>query len=308
MSILWSAAVFAAEPAAKGLAVHEWGVFTAHDDLDVANAESGPSGTRLPEFVYGRIKGRVLPVNWGPRRVPPRPLIFFHSQNAVDLRVRVGFPGRPAGRVVAGDADAAAAEQMCQPAATDYPGMEAGRPPAPGRLPGAPASDRRSPRATGSRPPRAVKCEEVFAVYGEQQFGLRAREVRLLRRHLPAGQVGARSRSARTDVALLNRTKHPVFDVTVVDRRTAGQVRVGRDRPARRRRGGQGRRDGRGRRRPVSSPAASATLLKQLTAAGLNADEAGLLVAVPQGATSSPPTACRCSTASRRRSTSGCCR
>src|SRR3954452_2351942 len=93
LPILWCAAVSAVEPVVKGLAVHEWGVFTAHDDFDVANASVRSEWDALPEFVYGRIKGRLLPTNWGPIEIRKRPLLFFHSAEPVELKVRVAFPG-----------------------------------------------------------------------------------------------------------------------------------------------------------------------------------------------------------------------
>ena len=48
-------------PIAKGLVVHEWGVFRVNEDADFANADLRAEWDGLPEFVYGHIKGRVVP-------------------------------------------------------------------------------------------------------------------------------------------------------------------------------------------------------------------------------------------------------
>src|SRR5579862_7631595 len=50
-----------AQPTAKGLAVHEWGVFRVSEDLGFANAAVRATWDGLPEFIYGHIKGRIVP-------------------------------------------------------------------------------------------------------------------------------------------------------------------------------------------------------------------------------------------------------
>jgi hypothetical protein len=273
-AIIWCAAV-SAEPSAKGLTVHEWGIFTAHDDADVANADVRAEWDGLPDFIYGRIKGRVLPLNWGPLEIRYRPLIFFHSDKPIELRVRVSFPGGQPGVWWPGT-QTPAAKGLLQPAKTDFLEWKLGVDCAPaGFVPrqSAPAV----PKGHWIETARAVKCGDVFAAYGEQQFDCDREKFVFYDGIFPQGKW-VRVVVGKDGVSLDNRTKHAVFDLTVVDRRAAGKVRVGR----------VARLDAGTEVKSVElaeSDAgrfvaeASTALTGQLTAAGLNADEAAALVA-----------------------------
>src|SRR3954471_6991604 len=83
-------ALLAAEPETrKGLVLHEWGVFRAHEDQEVANADVLAEWDDLPDFIYGNIVGRQLPVNFGAYEIRRRPVIFFHSAEAVQVRLKI---------------------------------------------------------------------------------------------------------------------------------------------------------------------------------------------------------------------------
>src|SRR5580692_10734711 len=83
----------AAAPAANGLAVHEWGVFRVNEDADFANADLRAAWDELPGFAYGLIKGRAVPVHWGPVEIRLRPIVFFHAQRPSVFRLKIDFPG-----------------------------------------------------------------------------------------------------------------------------------------------------------------------------------------------------------------------
>ena len=79
----------------KGLAVHEWGVFRVSEDEDFANAHLRQEWDKLPPFVYGHIKGRVVPQHWGAIEVRLRPIIFFH---AAEPTIVTAWPIEQSGR------------------------------------------------------------------------------------------------------------------------------------------------------------------------------------------------------------------
>jgi hypothetical protein len=87
-ALLLSTDVRADEAPVKGLVVHEWGVFRVHQDEDLANADVLAEWRDLPDFIYGQVNGRVLPVNWGPTEIRFRPLVFFHATRPTQVRLR----------------------------------------------------------------------------------------------------------------------------------------------------------------------------------------------------------------------------
>ncbi|MHC5038313.1 MAG: hypothetical protein ACYTHM_13440 [Planctomycetota bacterium] len=72
-----------------GLIVHEWGVFTVYNDLEYANAGRKAEWASLPGFFYRQFpkqRLRWLPAAWD------KPIIYFHTQRNMALKVEVGFP------------------------------------------------------------------------------------------------------------------------------------------------------------------------------------------------------------------------
>jgi hypothetical protein len=92
-----TATAAAQQPAIKGLAVHEWGVFEVSEDAEFANAYMRAVWDDLPGFVYGHIKGRAVPQHWGAIELRNRPIIFFHADKPAQVRVKIDFPGGMAG-------------------------------------------------------------------------------------------------------------------------------------------------------------------------------------------------------------------
>jgi len=72
----------------KGLAVHEWGVFTVHDDIETANADLRAEWDGLPKFVMGNFAGRSLPYH-GPVK---KPVVYIHTKESLKLEMAVKFP------------------------------------------------------------------------------------------------------------------------------------------------------------------------------------------------------------------------
>jgi hypothetical protein len=275
-SLLLTAPVPAEEPAAvKGLAVHEWGVFRANEDAEFANADLRAEWDKLPEFVYGQIKGRNVPHHWGAVETRLRPLIFFHAEAPTVARVTVRFPGGQAGVWFPATEFPAVEGRQRQPPASDTLVWTVGVKQCPqGWLPRTLAplpvtADNWFARA------RQVKADEVFARFGPNDRDVERERFIYYDGLFPQGKW-LKFDVTKDSISLTNRVKHPVYDVTVVDRRgerprvarvatveageTVKTLKFNESDPAR------------------FASEAGETLLKQLTAAGLNEDEARLLV------------------------------
>ena len=85
------------QPVRKGLVLHEWGVLRNAADADMLNADLRAIWDGLPPFVYGQITGKELPKHWEPILEKDRPIIFFHSAEAMTVDVRIEFTSGMAG-------------------------------------------------------------------------------------------------------------------------------------------------------------------------------------------------------------------
>jgi len=290
--LVWTGALFAAtgwlhagqaEPPRKGLAVHEWGVFRTYNDHELANADMKAIWEGLPRFVYGQVKGRDLPLHWPNLEIIDRPILFFHAPEPVDVELRIDFPGGyPA---------------VWWPG-TQTPSLQGTRrrgrrmPPRPTepsrylewrfnlKEPFAGARKDLQPEPVAIKhwvnALRKVKADDVFARVGEANFGCERERFIYYDGFLPRGKWVTLAFD-KDKVTLTNQARHPVLDVTLVDRRDPERVRVAR--LARLDAGAHGKplaftEEARGRW-PGSGAAA---LLKQLQAAGLYEDEAGSLI------------------------------
>ncbi len=266
---------------AKGLMVHEWGVWRVHHDVDLANADMRAIWEGLPRFVYGQVSGRTLPKHWANVEIVDRPVIFFHAPQSLVVELRVDFPGgmpgvwwpgteTPAvhsGRVLGGAARAKPFRSLewrlnlKTPPAQDGP-----------RVLGLPPVD----RGHWVKTLRAVKADDVFARVGERGFGYEREKFVYYDGLLPRGKWVAVT-ALKECVGLANQAKHPVFDVTVVDRRSPDQIRVAR--LARLEAGAEVKAVAFAAEDARNWPGAGVkTLTAQLKQAGLNEDEAGALV------------------------------
>lgn len=218
-------------PVHKGLKVHEWGVLRVHEDVDMANADMRAVWDGLPKFVYGQVTGRNLPLHWHNVQEVDKPVLFFHTPAPVEVRLRIDFAGGIPGVWWPGTQ---------RPAVRDGHVVSDGPPGKPSRslewrlhVKAAPLNERKAlpppPVDDGHwvKTLRGVRCDEVFAHVGEEDFGYEREKFVYYDGLLPRrdwlavtvhkGGVGVRSR-----------VKHPVFDLTAVDRRVPGRTRVAR--------------------------------------------------------------------------------
>jgi len=220
------AAASAAEPAVKkGLVVHEWGVFNVHRDVASANADLRLVWDALPGFVYGQIKGRRLPQHWEQIEARDRPLVFFHSAEPVDVKMRVDFPGGLAGVWWPGTAEPALRQGRPTPAApvgTLKWDLRIKQAPPARRAPGALAL---VPKGHWIEAARAVGADDVFSRVGEQGFGYEREKFIYYDGVFPRAK-GVDVKLVDGKAVLVNSADHVVFDVTVVDRRADGSVRL----------------------------------------------------------------------------------
>jgi hypothetical protein len=279
LTLLAAGPARAQQPAAvKGLVVHEWGVFRVHEDVQMANADVRAEWDDLPGFVYGHIQGRQVPQHWGALEIRKKPVLFFHAAEPVQVRLRIDFPGGMPG--------------VWWPA-TVSPTVEGNQPkPQVGSSLEWDLAIKKAPegwRPKAAEPPavvkghwverlRKVEADEVFARYSPNPLDVERERFVYYDGLFPQGKwVQVKVEQGR--VGLTSRVKHPLFDVTVVDHRVEGKVRVGR----------LDRLDAGQEVRAVAFTDADAgrfvadastLLVRQLTAAGLFEDEARSLVDV----------------------------
>jgi hypothetical protein len=213
-------------------AVHEWGVWRVHDDVELANADARAEWDGLPKFVYGQTAGRDFPRHSSLPRVVKKPVIFFHAPKPLRVDVRVEFSsGTPA---------------VWWPG-TFNPGYHDDGSGLPPRTPERPArflewklhlkepfwgkaqvAERKpADKAKWFETLRAVKCDEVYAEVGELNIGLE-RERFVYYDGLLRGARAVTVTAAKEKATLRNEAKYAVFDTWVIDRRDADRPRVGR--------------------------------------------------------------------------------
>jgi hypothetical protein len=232
------------EPVKKGLEVHEWGVFAVHGDLELANADMRAEWAALPKFVFGQTAGRELPINQPQLTIVLKPVVFFHATEPLALELRVDFPG--------------GMPTVWWPR-TVYPAHQPGQCPGDGKKKETfrhlewhvqltkPAKGQKAdaqPLAVDKghwiETLRAVKADDVLTKQDVMEYGGLVGDVK----DLPVPQVererfiyydglvpiGKRVavRVEKDKVLVESRVKHPVYDVTVVDRRTPDHTLVAR--------------------------------------------------------------------------------
>jgi hypothetical protein len=285
LTILGSALIFALSasaaieplnvPSAKGLTVHEWGVFRVNDNVDFANADLRAEWDELPPFVYGHIKGRTVPQHWGAYEIRRRPIVFFHAKEPALVRVRVAFPGGQAGVWWPATETPAIERFQKEPKFGNFLEWNLGVKDCPnGWSPKNAAPNEVASKHWMSRI-RQVKADDIFARFGPRNNDVEREKFLYYDGIFPQGKwlkidvVGEK-------IALASQVKHPVFDVTVVDRR-GDKVRFGRIAKLE---AGEAVKEVKFTEVDASrfSSEASETLLKQLIGAGLNDDEALSLV------------------------------
>jgi hypothetical protein len=263
-------------PVQKGLVVHEWGVFYIHDDPEIANADARGEWDELPKFMYGHISGRDLPVNWGVIEVRKQPVVFFHTPKPVALRMRIDFPGGMPGVWWPGTRSPAAQGTRRPAVGTSLEWQIQLREPPAGRRP--PNENyHKVPKGHWVERMRAVEANDVFAVFGDDVHDVDREKFIYYDGIFPQGKW-LKILVDKDRVSLRSQVKFPVHDVTVIDRRGDGKVKVARveklDAEAEIKEVKWEQID---RERFVA--AAAETLITQLVAAGLFKDEAQALLA-----------------------------
>src|SRR5205085_1193023 len=197
------------------------------DDAEMANADARAEWDSLPPFMYGHVSGRTLPVNWGALEIRRRPVLFFHSDRPLALRMRLDFPGGLPGVWWPGTRLPATRGNI-RPAAvgTSLEWQLHLKQPPEGQRPQN-NNLRDVSRGHWVEQMRAVKCDDVYSVFGDGPIDVDHEKFVFYDGLFPQGKW-LRVTVAKDRVALLSRVSHPVFDVTVIDRRGDGKVRVGR--------------------------------------------------------------------------------
>jgi len=207
-------------PVQKGLAVHEWGVFSAYNDLELANADMRAEWDGLPKFVYGQVDSRKIPVYNGPVRAP---VIYFHAPQATNLNVRVDFPkGRPAvwwpATVVQGGGLRGIEDHQPPNSLVWQVQLKA--------VNAAQVTPLTLPKGHWMEALRAVQADDVLI--NQPYAGGTQKERFIYYDGLIPAPKGLTIKVVRQNVALLSQAKDPVHDVTVIDLRNAGKIRVAR--------------------------------------------------------------------------------
>jgi hypothetical protein len=268
-------AATADEAVGNGLTVHEWGVFRVNEDAAFANADLRAEWDDLPDFAYGHLKGRAVPQHWGAFEERAKPIIFFHAQKPLTIRVNVGFPGGMAGVWFPATESPAIFGFDKQPAVGGSLQWNLGVKNCPnGWQPKNPTVPVVADKHWISRV-RKVKSDEIFARFSPSNLDVEREKFIYYDGIFPQARW-VKFKVAGARVSLASGVKHPVFDVTIVDRRSE-KVRVGRVAKL-----------GAGESvaevafvevDPSQFPKEGAVkLVEQLSAAGLNQDEAKSLV------------------------------
>jgi hypothetical protein len=222
-----------AEEPRKGLVAHEWGVFRVHNDVELANADMRAIWQGLPKFVYGQVSGRDFPKFWRNVEAVDKPVIFFHSPEAVEVELRIDFPGGiPAVWWPATESPAVQFGKVIPAPKEGEPfrfltwRLNLKEPPKIG-IPMGKVELARVDDKHWAKTLRDVKAEDVYVRAGEQYVGCEREKFVYYDALLPRGQwveIGF----DKEKVSLASRANHPVFDVTVVDRRTSDHILVAR--------------------------------------------------------------------------------
>jgi hypothetical protein len=212
----------AADPAErpqKGLLVHEWGVINVYNDVELANADMRAVWESLPPFIYGNVDRRRIPIRQE-ELIVLAPVIYFHTPADISVQVKVEFPGgRPAVWWPANSNIARQGLRGITPATCDkhLEWQLALKAPVRGAL---------QPLPKGHW---LQACREVNAAQVVSSIARHPENEKFVYYDglLPSDKAAELSVGAN-QVSLKNRARHPLLDVTVVDRRLAGTIRVAR--------------------------------------------------------------------------------
>ncbi|MBY0523404.1 MAG: hypothetical protein K2R98_08390 [Gemmataceae bacterium] len=210
-------------PAEKDFALHEWGVITVYNDVDLANADMRAVWNGLPSFVHGQVDSRKLPTELV---LVLAPVVYFHTPKDLHVDLKVEFPGGkpalwwPQNSNIARNLDQTMRDKhlewrlqvgTVQKEVASYL-----------KVPDV-------PKGHWLEACRQVKCADVVA-HGQNGRGSRGgeREKFVYYDGMIPSPKAVQMTVMGERVSVQNNAKHAVLDVTVVDRRTPGKVRVAR--------------------------------------------------------------------------------
>jgi hypothetical protein len=274
VALFVSSVAFSQAP--KKLAVHEWGVFRVHEDEEMANADLRALWDNLPEFVYGHIRGRLVPQHWGAVEIRDRPVLFFHASEPAHFTLKIDFPGGMPGVWWPATQIPAIYANQKQPEVSKFLQWEVSVKQPHAQWSTQNVQAKAIEKGHWLNRLRDVQADDVFVRFGPGGHYVQ-REKFIYYDGLFPQQRWVKFDVEKERVTLTNRVKHAVFDVTVVDARKDGKVRIGR----------LDKLDAGAKESSIAftevdlsrfASEASDTLTKQLVSAGLNDDEAKSLV------------------------------
>jgi hypothetical protein len=222
-----------AEEPRKGFVVHEWGVFRVYNDVELANADMRAIWQGLPKFFYGQVSGRDLPKFWRNVEAVDKPVIFFHTSESVEVELRIDFPGGVPAVWWPGTETPAVQYGKVTPAPKEGEPFRflawrlyLKEPPKTG-IPMGKVELARVDDKHWVKTLREVKAEDVYVRAGEQYVGCEREKFVYYDGLLPRGKW-VEITVNKEKIAVASRAGHPVFDLTVVDRRKADHIRVAR--------------------------------------------------------------------------------
>ncbi len=216
----------AAPPAHNGLAIHEWGVFCVNDDTDFANAQLRAEWDDLPSFAYGFIKGRAVPVDWGALEIRDKPIIFFHAQEPIMVKLKIRFPGGMPGVWFPATERPATYAFERQPKIGDFLAWNLGIKQCPKTWTPKHPSVPEVPDNHWISRTRQVKSDELFARYSDNGRDVE-REKFIFYDGIFPQRRWLKIAVGDERISLTSHVKHPVYDITVIDRR-GDMIRVSR--------------------------------------------------------------------------------
>ena len=226
VGLLASSVCFADAP--KKLTVHEWGVFRVHESEEMANADLRALWDNLPEFVYGHIRGRLVPQHWGAVEIRDRPILFFHSPRPAHFTLKIDFPGGMPGVWWPATQVPAIFANLKQPAVSKFLQWEVSvKQPSVEWFVQNVQQLKSVEKGHWFNRLRVVKADDIYVRFGPGAHYVQ-REKFIYYDGLFPQAKWVQIDVAKENVTLTNRVKHAVFDVTVIDARGEGKVRVGR--------------------------------------------------------------------------------
>jgi len=201
----------------KGLAVHEWGVVSVYNDVELANADMRDEWAGLPKFVYGQVDGRLQPERFLAVKAP---VIYLHAAQPLSVNLRVEFPGgKPAVWWPANSNSIANGLNNSQPLTLLQWNAQV--------KPSNAANFKHTalPKGHWMEALRDVKADDLL-VFDDNRGGAQLERFIYYDGLIPAPK-GLTIQVKDDTISLKSHAKHALLDVTVVDLRNLRKIRTG---------------------------------------------------------------------------------